>query len=89
MESKDYKDTSYESVNINSDGYGVVDVGSSPGEKVIGANIMSWDSGILYGGPTIGNNGNGYGYIFGKPNSVITNISVRWRIVKNWGFSNK
>ena len=69
-------------MNINSDGYGVVDVGTSPGEKIIGANIMSWDSGTLYGGPTIGRDGSGYGYIFGKPNSVITNISVRWQIIK-------
>lgn len=82
MESKDYKDTSYESVNINSDGYGVVDVGISPGEKIIGANIMTWGSGTLYGGPTIGRDGGGYGYILGKPNSVINNISVRWQIVK-------
>ena len=44
-------------MNINSDGYGVVDVGTSPGEKIIGANIMSWDSGTLYGGPTIGRDG--------------------------------
>lgn len=79
---KDTKDISYESVDINSDGYGVVEVGISPDEKIMGANIMSWESGILYGGPTIGNNGNGYGYIFGKPNSVVTNISIRWRIVK-------
>lgn len=76
------KDISYESVTINSEGYGVADVGISQSEKVIGANIMSWDSGTLYGGPTIGNNGNGYGYIFGKPNSVITNISIRWKITK-------
>ena len=79
---KDTKDINYESVTINSDGYGVVDVGISPGEKIIGANIMTWGSGTLYGGPTIGNNGNGYGYILGKPNSVITDVSIRWRVVK-------
>ena len=69
-------------MTINSDGYGVVDVGISPGEKIIGANIMTWGTGIVYGGPTIGSEGNGYGYIFGKPNSVITDISVRWQIIK-------
>ena len=76
------KDVKYESVSIDSDGYGVVEMGISPDEKIIGANIMTWVSGTLYGGPTIGNNGNGYGYILGKPNSVITNISIRWQVIK-------
>ena len=76
------KDASYDSVNINSDGYGVVEANISPDEKIVGANVMTWGSGPLYGGPTIGNNGGGYGYIFGKPNSVITDISIRWRIEK-------
>ena len=76
------KDVNYESVTINSDGYGSVAVGIGQDEKIIGANIMTWDTGTLYGGPTIGNNGNGYGYIFGKPNSVITNISIRWKVIK-------
>ena len=81
-EKKDTKDINYESVTINSDGYGVVEIGIEPNEKIIGANIMTWDTGTLYGGPTIGNNGNGYGYILGKPNSVITNISIRWQVIK-------
>ena len=79
---KDTKDISYESVGINSDGYGVVEANISPDEKIIGANILTWGTGTLYGGPTIGNNGNGYGYIFGKPNSFVTDISIRWRIIK-------
>lgn len=79
---KDTKDISYESVSINSDGYGVVEANISPDEKIIGANILTWGTGTLYGGPTIGNNGNGYGYIFGKPNSFVTDISIRWRIIK-------
>lgn len=76
------KDVKYESVSIDSDGYGVVEMGIEQNEKIIGANIMTWSNGTLYGGPTIGNNGNGYGYIFGKPNSVVTDISIRWRVVK-------
>ena len=76
------KDINYESVTINSDGYGSVAVNVGSDEKIIGANIMTWDTGTLYGGPTIGNNGNGYGYILGKPNSVITNISIRWKVIK-------
>lgn len=79
---KDTKDISYESVTINSEGYGSVAVNIGSDEKIIGANIMTWDTGTLYGGPTIGNNGNGYGYIFGKPNSVVTNVSIRWKITK-------
>ena len=79
---KDTKDINYESVTINSDGYGLVEVGIGQDEKIIGANIMTWSTGTLYGGPTLGNNGNGYGYILGKPNSVITNITIRWRIIK-------
>lgn len=76
------KDVKYESVSINSDGYGIVEMGIEQNEKIIGANIMTWNTGTLYGGPTIGNNGNGYGYIFGKPNSTVTDISIRWRVVK-------
>ena len=76
------RETNHESVVINSDGYGVIEVSISPDEKIIGANIMTWSTGTLYGGPTIGNNGNGYGYILGKPNSIVTDISIRWRIVK-------
>lgn len=76
------KDVKYESVSIDSDGYGVVEMGIEQNEKIIGANILTWGTGTLYGGPTIGNNGNGYGYIFGKPNSVVTNVSIRWRVIK-------
>ena len=79
---KDTRDTSHESVTINSDGYGSVAINVGSDEKIIGANIMTWGTGTVYGGPTIGNNGNGYGYIFGKPNSVVTDISIRWRITK-------
>ena len=76
------RETNHESVGINSDGYGSVAVNIGSDEKIIGANIMTWGTGTLYGGPTIGSNGNGYGYILGKPNSFITNVSIRWRIVK-------
>lgn len=76
------RETNHESVGINSDGYGSVAVNIGSDEKIIGANIMTWGTGTLYGGPTIGSNGNGYGYILGKPNSFITDVSIRWRIVK-------
>ena len=76
------RDASYDSVTINSDGYGSASFFVDQDEKIVGANIMTWDSGPLYGGPTIGNGGGGYGYILGKPNSVITNISIRWRLRK-------
>lgn len=73
-----YRDITYNSVQIGADGYGSADIRLAEDENVIGASILTWGSGVLYGGPTIGNKGGGYGYILGKPNSTITGLSIRW-----------
>lgn len=78
-----FRDVAYTAVQIGADGYGVTSAGIGKDEKVIGSSILTWGTGVIYGGPTIGDKGSGYGYIFGPPNTVVTGLSIRWKIVKS------
>jgi hypothetical protein len=78
-----FRDVAYTAVQIGADGYGVTSAGIGKDEKVIGSSILTWGTGVIYGGPTIGDKGSGYGYLFGPPNTVVTGLSIRWKIVKS------
>lgn len=78
-----FRDVAYTAVQIGADGYGVTSAGIGKDEKVIGASILTWGTGVIYGGPTLGDKGSGYGYLFGPPNTVVTGLSIRWKIVKS------
>ena len=78
-----FRDVAYTAVQIGADGYGVTSAGIGKDEKVIGSSILTWGTGVIYGGPTIGDKGCGYGYLFGPPNTVVTGLSIRWKIVKS------
>ncbi len=78
-----FRDVAYTAVKIGADGYGVTSAGIGKDEKVIGSSILTWGAGVIYGGPTIGDKGSGYGYLFGPPNTVVTGLSIRWKIVKS------
>ena len=78
-----FRDVAYTAVQIGADGYGVTSAGIGKDEKVIGSSILTWGAGVIYGGPTIGDKGSGYGYLFGPPNTVVTGLSIRWKIVKS------
>lgn len=78
-----FRDIAYTAVQIGADGYGVTSAGIGKDEKVIGSSILTWGTGVIYGGPTIGDKGSGYGYLFGPPNTVVTGLSIRWKIVKS------
>lgn len=78
-----FRDVAYTAVQIGADGYGVTSAGIGKDEKVIGSSILTWGTGVIYGGPTLGDKGSGYGYLFGPPNTVVTGLSIRWKIVKS------
>jgi hypothetical protein len=78
-----FRDIAYTAVQIGADGYGVTSAGIGKDEKVIGSSILTWGTGVIYGGPTLGDKGSGYGYLFGPPNTVVTGLSIRWKIVKS------
>ena len=78
-----FRDVAYTAVQIGADGYGVTSAGIGKDEKVIGSSILTWGTGVIYGGPTLGDKGSGYGYLFGPPNTVVTGLSIRWEIVKS------
>ena len=78
-----FRDVAYTAVQIGADGYGVTSAGIGKDEKVIGSSILTWGTGVIYGGPSIGDKGSGYGYLFGPPNTVVTGLSIRWKIVKS------
>ena len=78
-----FRDVAYTAVQIGADGYGVTSAGIGKDEKVIGSSILTWGTGVIYGGPTLGDKGSGYGFLFGPPNTVVTGLSIRWKIVKS------
>lgn len=75
-----FRDVAYTAVQIGADGYGVTSAGIGKDEKVIGSSILTWGTGVIYGGPTLGDKGSGYGYLFGPPNTVVTGLSIRWKL---------
>ena len=77
-------DVSYSSVKIMNAGYGVVEISgiNTKEYQVVSASILTWETGTITGGPTIGRGANGYAYIFGKAGDTIGDLSVRWLCVK-------